>query len=324
MKYRFITIIHYLKLTKPDCRIPLASGMISNKAAVLKDVLSYKCDLSLNTLGRHSIDEFENQTFYVVDGEFEEGVTQTDVDTFGTSLTFAFLRQIQALTNDFWTLRDNSIYVRDGFLFVYDKAIEDGVTFKASLSAINTKASTEIEDVTFSKEEIEALAKDMMVISVEDARIGGANYRDVTQFQYFKSAKLGRKMMAWVYIAHARFINALTIKVLMYITAMEALVSTSTAELSHQVAERVAILIGANAEERVNIYNDIKKGYGVRSKAAHGEPLKGTEQDVKDLLVCLDDYMRRLMKLDTPYDLDQEKINEYFIKGLMGGIDHHS
>lgn len=58
--------------------------------------------------------------------------------SFGTSLTFAFLRQIQALTNDFWTLRDNSIYVRDGFLFVYDKAIEDGVTFKASLSAINT------------------------------------------------------------------------------------------------------------------------------------------------------------------------------------------
>ena len=318
MKYRFISIIHYLKLSKPECRIPLVSGMISNKASVLKDVLNYKSALSLHTLGRHSIDEFENTTFYVLDGEFEEGITLKDVDTFGTSLTFAFLRQIQSLTNEFWTLRDNSIYVRDGFLFVYDKEIEDGVTYKASLSAINTKATTDIEDVTFTKEEIEDLSKDMKLISVEAVRTGEDNYRDVTQFQYFKSAKIGRKMMAWVYVYHARFINALTIKVLMYITAMEALVSTSTAELSHQVAERVAILLSEDVNDRLNIYNEIKKGYGVRSKAAHGEPLKGTEQDVKDLLVRLDDYMRRLMKFDTPYDLEQGDINDFFIKKLMG------
>ena len=318
MKYRFISIIHYLKLSKPECRIPLVSGMISNKASVLKDVLNYKSALSLHTLGRHSIDEFENTTFYVLDGEFEEGITLKDVDTFGTSLTFAFLRQIQSLTNEFWTLRDNSIYVRDGFLFVYDKEIEDGVTYKASLSAINTKATTDIEDVTFTKEEIEDLSKNMKLISVEAVRTGEANYRDVTQFQYFKSAKIGRKMMAWVYVYHARFINALTIKVLMYITAMEALVSTSTAELSHQVAEREAILLSEDVNDRLNIYNEIKKGYGVRSKAAHGEPLKGTEQDVKDLLVRLDDYMRRLMKFDTPYDLEQGDINDFFIKKLMG------
>jgi len=318
MKYRFITIIHYLKLNKPDCRIPLASGIISNKASVLKDELNYKSVLSLCTLGRHSIDEFNNKTFYVVDGELDEGVTLEDVNAFGTSLTFAFLRQIQLLTNNFWTLRDNSIYVRDGFLFVYNKEIEDGLTYKASLSAINTKSTTDIGDVTFTKEEIEDLAKDMEVISVEDVRTGEANYIDVTQFQYFKSAKLGRKMMAWVYVCQARFINALTIKVLMYITAMEALVSTSTAELSHQVAERVAILLSADVDERLNIYNEIKKGYGVRSKAAHGEPLKGTEQDVKDLLTRLDDYMRRLMKFDTPYDLEQVEINDFFIKKLMG------
>jgi hypothetical protein len=46
--------------------------------------------------------------------------------------------------------------------------------------------------------------------------------------------------------------------------------------------------------------------------------LKGTEQDVKDLLVRLDDYMRRLMKFDTPYDLEQGDINDFFIKKLMG------
>ena len=317
MKYRFITIIHYLKLNKPDCRIPLASGMISNKTDVLKDVLSYKNSLSLNTLGMFSIDEFQDNTFYVVDGDLGN-VTKEEVDAYGTALAYAFLRQIQWLTNEFWTLRDNSIYLRDSFLFVYDKDIERVFTYKADLSMINSKASAKIEPTVYSKEEILELAKDMHLISVEEVRAGGANYRDVTQFQYFKSGKIGRKMMAWVYVFHARGINALTIKVLMYITAMEALVSTSTAELSHQVAERVAILIGANVVERQTIYHDIKKGYNVRSKAAHGEPLKGTEQEVSDLLVILDDYLRRLMKLESPYNFDDNKLNEFFIKKLMG------
>lgn len=317
MRYRFITIVHYLKLDKPDCRIPLASGIISNKTDDLKDILSYKNSLSLNTLGMFSIDEFQDKTFYVVDGDLGE-VTKKEVDIFGTQLAYAYLRQIQWITNFFWTLRDNSIYIRDGFLFVYDKKVDDGFTFKADLTGVNTKASTRIEHVVYTKEEIEELAKDMHQFSVEDVRKGDTNYRDVTQFQYFKSSNLGRKMMAWVYISHARMINALTIKVLMYITAMEALVSTSTAELSHQVAERVALLIGANADDRICIYNNIKKGYGVRSKAAHGEPQKGTEQDVADLLITLDGYLRRLMKLDTPYDLKQEEINEFFIKRLMG------
>lgn len=317
MKYRFITIIHYLKLNKPDCRIPLASGMISNKTDVLKDVLSYKNLLSLNTLGMFSIDEFEDKTFYVVDGDLGN-VTKEDVDVFGTSLAYAYLRQIQWLTNEFWTLRDNSIYLRDSFLFVYEKDIEKGFTYKADLSMINSKASAKIEPTIYSKEEIEELAKDMHLILIEEVRSGGVNYRDVTQFQYFKSGKIGRKMMAWVYVFHARGINALTIKVLMYITAMEALVSTSTAELSHQVAERVAILIGTNVAERQIIYHDIKKGYNIRSKAAHGEPLKGTEQEVADLLVILDDYLRRLLRLESPYNFDDNKLNEFFIKKLMG------
>lgn len=62
MKYRFIFIIHYLKLNKPDCLIPLVSGMISNKASALKDFLSCDNFLSLSTLGVFSIDKFHGGT----------------------------------------------------------------------------------------------------------------------------------------------------------------------------------------------------------------------------------------------------------------------
>lgn len=37
-----------------------------------------------------------------------------------------------------------------------------------------------------------------------------------------------------------------------------------------------------------------------------------------ELLAQLDEYMRRLMKLDSPYDLEQGKLNDFFIKKHMG------
>lgn len=316
MKYRFISVIHYLKLDKQDCTISLTSGIISNNGDLLKEVLNYKSDLALGTMGVHSINEFQGNTFYLVDGEFDASITHEKVDTFGTMMAFGFLRQIQSLTNDLWFIRDNSVYVRDGFLFVYDKDFEDGVSYKASLSTINTKAIGIIEETCFSTEEIVSVAENMPMISLDEIS-SGANFRTATQFQYFKNAKMGRKAIAEVYVFHARASASLPMKVLMYITSMEALVSTSTFELSHQVAERAAVLLGEDSTARNAIYIEIKKGYGYRSKTAHGEALQGTEQDVVILLERLDEYVRRLLMLDTPYDLELKDINNYFLEKLF-------
>ena len=319
MKYRFITIIHNLQLEKPECRIPLESGMISNKHSLLKDTLGYHNKLALDTLGVHSIDEFDGRTFYLLDGSFESQLTQQDIDLFGTQLTFAFLQQIQYVARKLWLIRDNSIYVRDGFLFVYDNEVADGTTFKASLGTINTFASLGLGDTLYTKEEILDSAKEMLIIPVSDVQSGKQNYGEATQFQYFKEAKMGRKMYAWIYISFARSASAIPVKILMYVTAMEALVSTATIELSHQVSERVAILLGKTVDERKEIYTTVKKAYGYRSKAAHGEALKGKVEDTTPLLIQLDEYLRQLMHLETPFGLEQQKIDEFFLEELMGG-----
>lgn len=317
MKYRFIAVVHNLQLEKPECRIPLTSGMVSNKASLLKGILSYKNKLALDTIGVHSIDEFQEATFYLVDGEFDKAVTTENVNQYGSMIAFAMLRQIQSITDNLWLNRDNAVYIRDGFLFVYDEVLDDGMTFKASLSTINTRASGKRGVDCFSKDEIEDAAKGMVVNSLEDV-FSGADYCNATQQQFFKSAKTGRKTIAGFYVFHARAAAALPIKILMYITAMEALVSTSTSELSHQVAERVAVILGRDTTERISIYDEIKKGYGYRSKTAHGEALKGTEEDAMALLEHLDNYLRRLMAFDTPYELDDEKMNVWFLTKLLG------
>lgn len=318
MKYRFIAAIHYLQIDKPECRIPLKSGTMTNKESLIDGILSYKSRLAVDTLGVHSIDEFKDKTYYLVDGEFDPAWTVDDINRVGTQLAFAFLRQIQHVTSELWLVRDNSVYVRDGFLFVYDKMLEDGMTFKASLGTINTKASLIKEDVKFTKEEIEKAASEMLVVPIEEVKDGGKDYSIADQFQYFKGADIDRKYYAWIYIHFARSNAAIPVKILMYVTAMEALVSTLAVELSHQVSERIAVLLGKDKDSRQSIYADIKTSYGYRSKAAHGETLKGTEQEMAAFLTKIDEYLRQLMQLEEPYGFEDKKINEFFLERLMG------
>ena len=317
MKYLFIAVIHFLKIDKPNCRIPIKVGMITNKSSLIDDILSYKSKLALHTIGVHSIDEFQDKSYYLVYGDFDPMWSKEDINKIGTQVTFALLRQIQQVTDELWAIRDNSVYVRDGFLFAYDRVPEDGMTFKASLGAIYTKASTDICDVMFTKEEILKVASEIEELSLSEVKDGKKDYSIPDQFQYFKGAKIGRKFYAWIYIHFARSNSAIPVKILMYVTAMEALVSTTTIELSHQVSERIALLLGSDKASRLLIYSEIKKAYGYRSKAAHGESLKGTEQEMMAFLTEIDEYLRQLMKFVEPYCFDDKKINDFFLDKLM-------
>ena len=86
-------------------------------------------------------------------------------------------------------------------------------------------------------------------------------------------------------------------KVANYCTSFEALVSTSSAELAHQVSERVAILIGNDSNDSLEIYSNLKRAYTTRSKLVHGDRLTATrDQFLKESLNC-DGYLRRLILL---------------------------
>ena len=55
------------------------------------------------------------------------------------------------------------------------------------------------------------------------------------------------------------------------VTILEALLSTGTAEIAHQVSERVAVLIGHSPKERLEVYRATKKLYDLRSRITHGD-----------------------------------------------------
>lgn len=316
MKYRFICAIHYLQLEKEELTIHLPFGNVSNKRSVLED--TFNNNLSLDTIGLHSIDEVKEAfSYHFVDGDYGDAITQKDVDAFGTNFCFALLRQIQYYVGKLWNLRDNCIYVRDGFLYTYSNRIADGCTFKASVSLMNTFATGEYDATIFTEKELVAQAIDLPVFLIDDVYKGTANYKDATQFQHYKGSGLSRKELVAVYVAMARKEAIVPVKILMYCSAIEALVASSTMELSHQVAERVAVLIGQNKDERCQIYSDIKKGYDTRSKIAHGDYLKKNESIIKEDAKKLDSYLRQLLQLEEPFDLKKDDMDMYYLSKIM-------
>ena len=58
---------------------------------------------------------------------------------------------------------------------------------------------------------------------------------------------------------------------LSFCMALEAITSTPSNEITHILAERCALLVGATSEKRFQTYHEIKKLYSVRSKIAHGK-----------------------------------------------------
>jgi hypothetical protein len=55
------------------------------------------------------------------------------------------------------------------------------------------------------------------------------------------------------------------------VTILESMLSTGTTEISHQLSERVAVLIGDSPNNRLDTYHKTKELYNLRSRITHGE-----------------------------------------------------
>ncbi len=54
-------------------------------------------------------------------------------------------------------------------------------------------------------------------------------------------------------------------------SALECLLSTKNMEITHTLAERVALILKESPSDRLSKYNEVKKIYGYRSKLVHGK-----------------------------------------------------
>ena len=95
------------------------------------------------------------------------------------------------------------------------------------------------------------------------------------------------------YTQATRAAGNLGIKIANYITCFETLFSTDPSELAHKLSERIAVFVGDTSRERIAIYEQVKKAYGIRSKTVHGDRLTAQQEASAANLAAQCDVMLR-------------------------------
>lgn len=240
------------------------------------------------------------------------------MDELGGKHCCAFLRQVQQLAHLLWYIKDNSIYVRDGFLLVYKNKLNDGFTYKASLSEVFSYSNCEWADSEFSQSELMEAIKRFTPVPLGDYSEDEFGGKFPNSDYFFKTKGSDRTTRAMYFTLAARRNSILPMKILSYCTALECLFTIGTSEITHKIAECVAFMLGNSKESKKELYKLVKEAYNYRSAVVHGQHLKGSDEKLVPLSVDLDEILRQLFVND--YDIfskNDEEIENYFMELLF-------
>lgn len=196
-----------------------------------------------------------------------------------------FLYRVQRVLLGMWLMRDNAVDTELAFAEVPYRGPNATVT--SNFIGGSTSTSRGGRDlVSFSRDDL------LSVRRMLDVRIGDAGYlEDPTD-----PPDLGRMGRFLYLLQGARGHHDLGLKTGFYMTALEALFSTSSSELSHKLSERVAYFLASAAGERKDLYQHLKRAYTLRSTVFHGDhPSKKQRKSLIDSSRFCDDVCRRVL-----------------------------
>ena len=316
-QYGFVTSLFYLKTGAPlGANWGIAGELkISNSKSVANGLITAAFSEKIGQLEENRIRS--GDPFLYAKAEFPAVETSEEMQL---SLLFTYLVYAQWFVNMLWLVKDNSVNFEQGFLqYPYTKA-HLGVRVSSNhLSAVFTKADGDRSPVTFNTEEMkEAIGyfnlfhgpQDLDILAPGSSLVPSGDINRISRVLYFLQA--------------ARATWFLPEKVAFYCTCFESLVSTSPTELAHQVAERVAILIGNDASESLVVYRSLKRAYRTRTKLVHGGKLTdGHQRYLTDSTKC-DEYLRKLLhvliddqSLRSALEQDPEDVDRFFLEKIF-------
>lgn len=215
-----------------------------------------------------------------------------------------------------WMVKDSACYFDRAWIVatLNGKAIVNNNTWCSRPSC----SDGSFQHVSFSSEEFKNARRACQPLGVylEGEETATLLSRESLRFQRFE-----------YFIAAARANNDVAMKIAFYCSALEALVSTSQQELSHQVSERVAALLVGPGQKRIKLYKRVKKAYGFRSKTVHGASFKkGEIESLRDCSSDVDSICRALYYLyfdsassfRSAVDRTDEAATEFFTGMVLG------
>ena len=158
-----------------------------------------------------------------------------------------FMARLGMFKVGLWLLKDNSVDFDLCFSEVPHGKNPSQITSNA-VAVAASDCTGQVVTTTFTAAELQAIAS-LLSSSISDV---------MSLEQPMRPPRLGRIGRALYLVQAARAYRDLGLKIGFYCTCLEALFSTSAAELSHKLAERLAYFISAEPAERASVYAGMK------------------------------------------------------------------
>lgn len=337
MDFIFIAPIYDLKIkSRIDTSLNFCNLYMSNTKRFLNETILTSDFKTI--LGNYLVYDFYDDrdpnnpivnTYVYLKGSITNITTEEDLlkkqkeTGFATLLTHSLLLEVQNYINKLWLLKDNSVYIRDGFVAMKLPNNRTRI-FKYSLQDIYYDLALKREEIIFSKQELrqafsyvedsDKAAFKIDEISPEKIIKSYKKYTDLNLFAKENKLITDNVKKSEYFIKMSRKEFHTDIKIYFYISALEALfMSDSKGELTHRISEKVAHLLGGNTDEKLDYYKNMKKAYNIRSAVAHGGIYKHSNEELLEYVEFLDNVLRNiwLNKLDI-FKKTQSEINKYF------------
>jgi len=188
-------------------------------------------------------------------------------DVKGVELINVRLSLLQLFLSCLWLVKDNSVNFELGFLESPHRGMTVNVT--SNSRSVRFSSSKGVFNKTdFSADELRAAR------NIFQKLYGGPTPEKISRNPVISLPDLTNRFERVMYFVQtARSASELSIKVAQYVTCLECLFCTDSSELSHKMSERAALFLATSKLRRLELYNELKSAYAVRSRVVHGDRL---------------------------------------------------
>ena len=305
----------------------LAFLFTSNQQLLEKEVLT---EAFQKVVGQYGGDQYKNSPYLFLQNEFatqSDILSNAEIKLLGNN-TYIYFTVFETFISFLWLIKDNCCSINS-----FHTYIPEGkrVLMQTSSSIFSTSKGELNKQTHFSNEELKRALnlfikgsslfyhKNIKVIKADDKIPDIFAPRTINAFDFKMINRIER---AFHFLRLARTSLQLPLKISLYMCMYEALFYGSNAnEITHQIAERVALYAVNPRFMRKGVYMQIKEAYQVRSTYFHGNSFKSYKKDLSEISFNLDnltrDIMTRVIMEDSDIFLQDDRKLENSFQDLL-------
>ncbi|MFW3577795.1 hypothetical protein ACN9KL_05080 [Vagococcus fluvialis] len=205
-----------------------------------------------------------------------------------------------------WLIKDCSISNQELLGFFKSQEDTSKKSIRQNIKDVKHSDSKGVYSVVkFSKEEIQKSLKywdklDLELLKQKEKKNNSTEYLGKTHvpsnnISFSEFSRIGKALL---FVIEARKTTFLPSKIASYSSGFEALISTSKEQITVNIAERIANLLGNSLEEKKEIFKKVKDIYSARSNYIHGTDYSERKnKKLESLSQEADNLLRKLIVL---------------------------